>query len=209
MSNATTAVLVVSGDERNLRILLAGFYASYGASTRKNYMFVMGGWLRWCEDHGLSLLDVDRPHIDLWARWLEEERGLAPSSVMHYLCVLRSFYAYLEEEGAIASPQARRVRLPRVSQESTTKGLTRTELSRSLAISERNPPPTQCAACWPSTDCGSPKHAGPWLSTSVWSAGTAPSTASARGASVRRCRCRRRRPGRWTQRSGSGRQARS
>lgn len=119
--------------------LTAAFLAGYGPTTRKSYAEGLRAWFRWCNEHNLDPLRVARPHIDLWARWLEEERHLAPATVMHRLCTLRSFYRYLEDEEVIALSPARKVRLPKVSTDSQTRGMSRTEVARFLATSERNP----------------------------------------------------------------------
>jgi integrase/recombinase XerD len=134
-----TTTVIPWADTANLTQITAAFLAGYGPGTRKSYAEGLRAWFRWCDDHGIDPLKAARPHIDLWGRWLEEERKLMPSSVMHRLCILRSFYRYLEDEEIITVSPARKIRLPRVSTDSQTRGMTRTELARFLAASERNP----------------------------------------------------------------------
>lgn len=126
-------------DTANLTQITAAFLAGYIPSTRKGYTFGLKQWFTWCNERGIDPLHAQRPHIDLWARWLEEERQLAPATVMHYLCILRSFYRYCQDEDIIVKSPATKVRLPKVSTESRTRGMTRQELSRFLASSDYNP----------------------------------------------------------------------
>ena len=123
----------------NLDRITAAFLAGYKPVTRKTYFLGLKIWFRWCADHGIDPLKAQRPHIDLWGRWLEEERQSKPATVMSRLCILRSFYRYLEDEDIIFKSPAARVRLPRVSTDSQTRGLDRAEVSRFLITSEYNP----------------------------------------------------------------------
>ena len=116
-----------------LERLVAAFLAGYGKSTRISYRDVLVGWVPWCLDRGVDPLAVQRAHIDLWGRWMAEERHLSPATVQHHLCVLRSFYGYLAEEEYITSSPAAKVRLPKLSGESPTRGMTVDEVRRFLA----------------------------------------------------------------------------
>ena len=142
-----TAVVVIhpgSSDHRTWTAR-AGWLSAYKPTTRVSYAIGLDQWLGWCRQLQLDPLEVQRPHIDLWGRYLEEERRLEPATVQHRLCILRSFYRYCEDEQIIDRSPATRIRLPKVSQESRTHGMTREEITRFLAASERNP--VQHAMC--------------------------------------------------------------
>lgn len=140
MPDVTAATLIpAASPDQDLRLLIAGFLAGYGPSTRKTYAWIMKKWVVWCHERDLDVIQVRRVHIDLFARWMEEETKFAPATVCHHLCVLRSFYLYLEDENVIVQSPARRVRLPKHSQESSTQGLSREELIRFIAVSTYNP----------------------------------------------------------------------
>lgn len=136
-----TAVVVVdpASSDRRLWTARAGWLAGYKPITRTSYAGGLDQWLAWCRTVGLHPFDVQRAHIDLWGRYLEEERHLEPATVQHRLCILRSFYRYCEDEGLTDRNPAARVRLPKVSSESRTHGMTREEVTRFLCASERNP----------------------------------------------------------------------
>jgi len=38
---------------------------------------IFGMWLTWCAEHRLNVLDAQRPHLELWARDMEEHQLLA------------------------------------------------------------------------------------------------------------------------------------
>ena len=59
------------------RIAVAGFLARYSGGTRVAYTSDLRMWLTWCASHGLSVLDAQRPHLELWARDMEEHQLLA------------------------------------------------------------------------------------------------------------------------------------
>lgn len=122
-----------------LKMATAGFLSQFKPTTRTSYNDGLTQWYRWCRQVGLDPLNIDRPHIDLWGRHLEEERQLMPATVMHRLCTLRSFYRYCEDEGYVDRSPAAKIRLPKVSAESSTHGMTRQEAMQFLAASNRNP----------------------------------------------------------------------
>lgn len=138
--DANAIVLVPAGSSNHrLTMARAAFLAGYKPVTRTSYLDGLNQWFGWCTAVQLDPLEATRAHIDLWGRWLEEERHLAPSTVQHRLCTLRSFYRYCEDEEIIDRSPAARIRLPKVSPDSTTHGMSRAEVTRFLIASERNP----------------------------------------------------------------------
>lgn len=132
MADATTGVLVAPQPPDPTRYVVAGFLAGYKGRTREAYTTDLRLWARFCGDHELPMLGVQRAHIELFARQ-EEERGLMNSSVARRLGTIRSFYKYAYLEDYIPKDPAAHVRKPRVPQESTTNGLDRNELSAFIA----------------------------------------------------------------------------
>jgi integrase/recombinase XerD len=117
-------------------LAIAGFLARYGnENTRKLYEIDLRIWIAWCADHDLRpLVDARRPHVELFARHLEVERGNGPGTIAHRLTVLRSFYDVCELDGIVTGNPARHVRLPKVWRDETkTLGLDRLELGAFLA----------------------------------------------------------------------------
>jgi integrase/recombinase XerD len=73
------------------------------------------------------VFDVKRLHLELYARWLEEQ-GRAPATIARRLSTLAGFYRYCELEDLIERSPAVHVRRPRLDYESHTLGLDRNEL---------------------------------------------------------------------------------
>ncbi|WP_284984309.1 tyrosine-type recombinase/integrase [Arthrobacter sp. efr-133-TYG-118] len=75
------------------------------------------------------LEDMRRPVLELFARYLEEERGNSPVTIAHHLSIVRGFYSFAEIDGYIQKSPATHLRMPRVYRdESRTLGLDRMEL---------------------------------------------------------------------------------
>ncbi len=109
-------------------LAIAGFLAGYGTSTRTGYATDLRIFADWCHDFGLSLFEVQRSHLELFARSLEA-KGLMPSTIARRLSALTSFYRYCEQEEHVERTPAAHVRRPKVDNESRTLGLDRNELS--------------------------------------------------------------------------------
>ncbi len=60
-------------DEYVVRMAVTGFLAGYSGLTWDAYALDRRTFWRWCADHGLGLFSVRRTHIELFARWLEQE----------------------------------------------------------------------------------------------------------------------------------------
>ena len=58
-----------------VRQAIAEFLVGFGESTRDAYSLDLRQWMRWCASHDLAIFEVRRAHIELFARWLEEEDG--------------------------------------------------------------------------------------------------------------------------------------
>jgi site-specific recombinase XerD len=118
-------------DPFRARAAIGGFLAGYTGQTFDAYALDLRQWVRWCADHDLDLFEVRRAHIELFARWLEEN-GRAKATVARRLSTITSFYRYCVEEGLIANSPAAHVRRPKVSYESNAVGLDRNELGMFL-----------------------------------------------------------------------------
>jgi site-specific recombinase XerD len=129
-------------------LAVASFLARYGNErTRALYEIDLRIFVQWCADHGLRpLVDVQRPHVELFARHLEIERGNGPGTIAHRLTVVKSFYSICELDCLIARNPAAHVRLPKVYRDETkTLGLDRLELGAILAVSRAHEDPRRWA----------------------------------------------------------------
>src|SRR5262245_40128110 len=112
--------------------LAGAFLAGFGAErTREAYRGDLEDFFAWAARNGVEPLDARRAHIEVYARALEE-LGRSPAAVARRLSTLAGFFRYSVEEGILDRSPIAHVRRPRVSQDSPTLGLDRTELGRLL-----------------------------------------------------------------------------
>jgi site-specific recombinase XerD len=97
------------------------------------YACDLRAWFGWCADHGLTAFGVQRPHVELWAREMEEVRGLAKATVGRRLSTLAGFYRVAVIDGHVSHSPLEFVRRPKISDESQTLGLDRMELGAFIA----------------------------------------------------------------------------
>src|SRR5512132_3591647 len=77
-SSPSSAVVAIRSDETMLeRLALVGFLAGYSGPTRESYRTDLRLFTVWLTDRQVRLLAVQRTHIELYGRWLEEQ-GRAP-----------------------------------------------------------------------------------------------------------------------------------
>jgi integrase/recombinase XerD len=121
-------------DHDPVRLAVAGFLARYREPTRSGYACDLRNWFAWCDGAGLDVFEVRRPHIEVFARQLEESGRLARSTVKKRLSTIAGFYKFATIDGYIDRNPAEYVRRPTVDNESSTLGLDRMELGGFLAV---------------------------------------------------------------------------
>ena len=94
------------------RLALVGFLAGYSGPTRESYRTDLRLFTVWLTDRQVRLLEVQRTHIELYGRWLEEQ-GRARSTVGRRLSTLAGFYRYCEREAILERSPAAHVRRPK------------------------------------------------------------------------------------------------
>jgi site-specific recombinase XerD len=110
---------------------IAGYLAGYSGGTLGAYRLDLRQWVTWLDTSGIGVLDVQRAHIELYARW-SEEHGLARSTISRRLSTICGFYRYCSQEAVIDRDPAAYVRRPKIDYESHTLGLDRNELGAFL-----------------------------------------------------------------------------
>src|SRR3954463_6816333 len=95
------------------RLAVAGFLARYSGPTRVSYTADLRYWFAWCETVRLPAFEAQRPHLELWARTLEE-RGLAPATISRRLSTLAGFYRFAVIDGILDRSPAEYVRRPKI-----------------------------------------------------------------------------------------------
>lgn len=106
---------------------IAGYLAGYSGATFDAYRLDLRQWMTWLDTAGIGVLDAQRAHIELYARWAETN-GLARSTIGRRLSTICAFYRYCTQEAVIDRDPGAHVRRPKQDYESTTLGLDRNEL---------------------------------------------------------------------------------
>jgi site-specific recombinase XerD len=115
------------------RVAVGAFLARYGPPTWAAYACDLRAWFAWCADHNLAAFGVQRPHVELWAREMEEVRGLAKATVGRRLSTVAGFYRVAVIDGHVEHSPLEFVRRPKISDESQTLGLDLMELGAFIA----------------------------------------------------------------------------
>lgn len=122
-------------------LAVAGFLARYNGNTRLRYEFGLRVLFAWCYQYKIPVLGIKRSMLELFARYLETERGNAPSTVSGTLSIVRSFYRFAEIDGYVMKSPAEHLRTPRLYRdESRTLGLDREEVLRLLQAAQESSP---------------------------------------------------------------------
>ena len=87
------------------QLVAAAFLARYSGRTLEAYRHDLGGFFQWAADNTIAVLEVTRPHIELFRCWMEE-RGLAASTIDRRLSTVCGFYRFAQIDGRISSNPA-------------------------------------------------------------------------------------------------------
>ena len=61
-----------------LRMAVAAYLARFKGSSRAHTESDLRCYLAWCAEHGLDPLAAQRPHLELYFRWMQEISGRSP-----------------------------------------------------------------------------------------------------------------------------------
>lgn len=135
MQHATGTTLPMTiAETTSAEFLAATFLARYSGETRTLYGIRLRLFLDWCHGAGCDPIHgITRPHLELYARHLEEVRGNKPASVHGALCTLKMFYRLLAIDQVIVASPAEYIRMPKIyADDVTVSGLNRLELGAFL-----------------------------------------------------------------------------
>jgi hypothetical protein len=106
-----------------LRLAVAAYLARFKGSSREHTESDLRCYLSWCAERGLDPLAVQRPHLELYIRWMQEIRRFKPSTVSRRFSVTAGFYLTCVLDGLLQHSPAEHVRRPAVPAESPTLGV--------------------------------------------------------------------------------------
>jgi len=177
-----------------LRLAVAAYLARFKGSSREHTESDLRCYLALCAERGLDPLAAQRPHLELYIRWMQEIRRFKPSTVSRRFSVAAGFYRTCVLDGVLQHSPAEHVRRPVVPAESPTLGFTHLQFEALLTAARQsaNPCDFALAACSACSACGSSRPPAP---TSARNTATGSCGCAARAPRSSWCRCPCGRPG--------------
>ena len=112
---STTVAPVSAPTDDLLRVAIAAYLARYQGQSRIHTDSDLRVYLRWCADQRLDPLAARRVDVELYVRWLQEQRRFKPSTVSRRLSVVVCFYRTCVIDAILDHSPAAHVRRPPVS----------------------------------------------------------------------------------------------
>jgi len=125
-------VLLLPPKADPLWLAVAAYLARFKGQSRTHTESDLRAFLTWCQERGLDPLSAQRPHIELYVRWMQEVRRFKPSTVSRRMAVVAGFYRTCVIDDLLAHSPAEYVRRPNVPPESPTLGLTHLQFEAML-----------------------------------------------------------------------------
>jgi integrase/recombinase XerD len=119
----------------------AAYLARYRGQSRVHADSDLRAYLHWCSERGLEPLTATRPHIELYVRWMQEQRRYAASTVSRRVAVVAGFYRTCVIDGVLEHSPAEYVRRPNVPPQSPTLGLSHLQFEAMLTAARLSPNP--------------------------------------------------------------------
>ena len=135
MDTDTAPHLPATPDDTVLRLAIAAHLARYKGRSREHVQSDLRSYLVWCEERRQRPLEMTRPQIELYVRWMQAVQHYKPSTVSRRLSVLVVFYRTCVIDGILQHSPADYVRRPSVPAESPTLGLSHLQFEAVLTAS--------------------------------------------------------------------------
>jgi site-specific recombinase XerD len=126
-------------------LAVAAYLARFKGQSRAHTKSDLGAYLAWCRDRDLDPLQVRRPHVELYLRWMQEARRYQPSTVSRRLSIVAGFYRTRVIDDLLEHSPADHVRRPPVPNESPTIGLSHLQFEALLAAARDSTNPNHFA----------------------------------------------------------------
>lgn len=137
----------IDGDADPYWRLVTAFLVGYPPHSSRAYLSDLKAWYAWCAQVGVHPLAARRHHVDVWVRHLSQEpqprtrRPASPASIARRLSCLSKFYDYgIKDAELLEHSPVANVRRPKVSDDSSTVGLTAEQLDQLLTAAEADGP---------------------------------------------------------------------
>ncbi len=122
-----------------LRLVVAAYLARFKGISRNRTESDLRCYLTWCAERGLDPVAAQRPHLELYIRWMQEIRRFKPSTVSRRFSVTAGFYRTCVLDGVLEHSPAEHVRRPSVPAESPTLGFTHLQFEALLTAARQSP----------------------------------------------------------------------
>lgn len=119
-------VLDTSEVNKSLRVLQGFLVSKQNLNTRAAYARDLSQLMTWCASYRVELLDLKRPHLDLYREALGSDR-LSPASIARKLSSISAYFDYAVKARVVEDNPAASVERPTVSEDTPRTGLSQSE----------------------------------------------------------------------------------
>jgi integrase/recombinase XerD len=128
-----------------LRLAVAAYLVRFTGISRNRTESDLRCYLAWCAERGLDPVAAQRPHLELYIRWMQESRRFKPSTVSRRFSVTAGFYKTCVLDSFLEHSPAEHVRRPSVPAESPTLGFTHLQFEALLTVARESANPCDFA----------------------------------------------------------------
>jgi site-specific recombinase XerD len=127
---ADGTLLATLPTEGDIALGVEAFLTASRGGTLRGFGMDIRSWLGWCQLRAIDPMTARRQHLELWARYLQDDAGLAPATRNRRVSTIKCLYRYMANEDMIAKSPMEYVRAPkRFHDETATRGLDRHDLA--------------------------------------------------------------------------------
>lgn len=131
--------------ERDL--FIEGFLHRWEGNTRQSYRADVNTFIRWLDENDLEIFEAKRVHIEMYARYLRDDRGNSTSSVWRRVGTLRQLYDIAIDDDMTIKNPVKYAKIPRKRIDLTKKvSLTREQFQRLMHQAYQSSP-SEYAMC--------------------------------------------------------------
>src|SRR5947208_104010 len=95
-----------AADTHPLKLAISGFLANFKGQTRIHAESDLACFLRWCQRVEVSPLATRRVDLELYLRWMQNDRRFKPSTVSRRLSLVAGFYRTCVIDGLLEQSPA-------------------------------------------------------------------------------------------------------
>ncbi|MFI5593660.1 tyrosine-type recombinase/integrase [Amycolatopsis sp. NPDC051758] len=125
-------------DDLILRLAAEVYLGRYTGTSRVHTQSDLQIYFAWCADQDIGPLEIRRPQVERYVRWMQEVRRFKPSTVSRRMAVVTGFYRTCVIDAALEHSPADYVRRPVVPAESLTLGLSHLQFEALLSAARES-----------------------------------------------------------------------